>query len=147
MSTRIYTVEKVSSLSYEFMDFVDQIDNEINEIFGGLYDLKNFDVLKYLMRGRVVVAKRKNQIIGLVAMRLVPSLWDVERTLCVLDLIYSKYPKGAYLLLHEVIDYGTKEADDIVMYLGPQANIKAKSLKKLGFRPGQDQYVLRGLDG
>lgn len=148
MSTKIYTVKEIESLpeiDTVLRKFFIRSAHIINAQYGSRYELKYFDIENYLVSGgHLWVCYRRDEPVGFIMGRLSKSLWDNAHTYLFQDLLYGIYPKATYLLLREFIDYGKKEADDILTVLGDRVNIKPSSLKRLGFKKHQTQYILHG---
>lgn len=139
-----YIVHRVTTVDGRLASFyLDEVET-ISKYAGNALDGRNFRFISYAKEHLVWVAKKKDEIVGVMLARLYRSILDPSKTILFQDLLYVKRgnSKAAYMLFKQFIDFGKLNADHVFTSTHEQTNIKQRSLERLGFKKIQEQYRL-----
>lgn len=140
-STR-YTIEQIKTIDQLERDpeFILEVGEFCNELYGGLYDWKQMKA-SALLQSRFMICYRDNAPVGLMVSRLSKSFFDPEIKVLKQILLYGRPgTRAAYLLMQDFIDFGRANADHILTMIGSETNVKRQSLEKLGFQKVEELY-------
>lgn len=121
----------------------------LEERYNGRFKAGNFDLREYVGRNLVLVCRRDGEVVGILLAQQFRSVFDNHTQILMQDLLYAKPGAiwAARLLLDQFVDFGKRNANHVFTMTTPQANIKGKSLERMGFRKIEEIYALEHVHG
>ena len=143
-----YRIEPIENLYmlHKYRNQFQHLAKEISECFGNVFNIRNFDIERYLENpnASVVVAWKGKEVVGCYLARLVRNVFDDECVMLTQDLIYVRpgHPKAARLLFQDLVAFGKENANHVITCVTSQTNISERSLEKRGFKKLETLYRL-----
>lgn len=136
-------VVEITRITPGIRNYLDQVANKLNNMYGNKYNLRRFDLKSHMkFGGRLTLCVGEGRYFGLMLMTLTENQWDFGRKTLIQDTIYSINPRATKMLFDDFINYGRQNAEEIITMVGERTNIKGSSLERLGFKKLETLYRL-----
>lgn len=138
-----YKVERITEfdLTSDIANFIFDCAAELAPKHGNRHKWENFKLTRFVSKHLLWVCYRDDKPVGFLMASLAENFFDNDIIMLRQHLLYA-LPKtrAAWWLLKEFIDFGKNNANDIIVAIGIETNIKPQSLEKLGFTIIEEIY-------
>lgn len=147
MKNTLYSIKTYSPLERKLTDdeitFIAINANRLNVLYGESFNWHSFDFVRFASRNRVTICYRQGSPCGVMLAQVGSNVFDPDtKTLKQVALYATAGTLAAYYLLRDFVDFGKSNANHIVTVIGDKTNIKASSLKRLGFNKIEEVYSI-----
>lgn len=120
-------------------ELIDEHQGDFNH-----YDFCNADIGVIVANYRFMLCYCDDKLVGLSISSLGEALFDVNVKILSQKVIVARkgFPRAAYLLYRDFIDFGKTKADHILTMIGENTNVNPKTLEKIGFKKIETYYRL-----
>lgn len=138
-----YQLQLVNEETFQdYVVFFLNAASELQAIYKTKYDWGLSKIREYASKNRLVVCTLDGNPVGFMASQMFFSAFDQSTRILYQDLLYSHHPRATILLFKDFLTFGKAHADHVISAIGKKTNLKAKSLKALGFEELETVYRL-----